>query len=205
MGGKRSCASSSRESIAMGQIARQPAEVTSCCDAPSSRRCNGRELCHKPAVVTHEACTSSSKGVTAGRVKEPWETGAPAFDAMSRAATFPPTGQSAAVHDRLRWVPVSSVARACASSPLSLAQSATATVLIGMRQRTVYDGGHGRRKNAVLVQGPTAIDDADRLVRLLCSPSQVCDEAFTFGRRRLIDSARHWLNGLTIPRIRSSP
>lgn len=88
MSGKRSCASSSRESIAMGQIARQPAKVIRCCDAPCGDGGDGWELCHKPTVITGEACTSSSKGRAAGRVWGPRETGAPAFYAFCRTLTL---------------------------------------------------------------------------------------------------------------------
>ncbi len=50
------------------------------------------ELCHTSAVTDGEACTSSSKGRTAGCVREPRETRAPAFAGRCHACHSPIDG-----------------------------------------------------------------------------------------------------------------
>lgn len=188
----------------MGQIARQPAEVIRCCNAPSMRRGGGWELCHKPAVRTCEACTSSSKGTAAGRVWEPWETGAPAFYAFCRTLTLshprsnPP---HCTMFRSVQWL--GSGTAACETS--SVAQLAAMTVPDGMHWDTLCAGRLQPWICRALRAMPMPVEPVDRFVRLLYRPSHVCDEFFTFERRCLIDSARHWPIGLTIPRLRSSP
>ncbi|NIJ80511.1 hypothetical protein FHT10_001632 [Xanthomonas arboricola] len=204
MSGKRSCASSSRESIAMGQIARQPAKVIRCCDAPCGGSGNGWELCHKPTVITGEACTSSSKGGAAGRVWGPRETGAPAFYAFCRTLTLS--------HPRSNPLRCTSTRFASARNERwpgdirsHFAHSAQSNVPQGMHCRTLWAHRNRQRFQVRIAAAPVPVGVADRFVRLLCAPSRSCDGFFTFGRRRLIEHAPHWLNGLTIPRIRSSP
>lgn len=204
MSGKRSCASSSRESIAMGQIARQPAKVIRCCDAPCGDGGDGWELCHKPTVITGEACTSSSKGRAAGRVwGAPGNRGSCFLRILSHPDTFPSAVQSAAGHDRsLRQRAERALARRHREVT---AQSAQSNVPQGMHCRTFWAHRDRQRFQVRTAAVPVPAGVADRFVRLLCAPSQSCDGFFTFGRRRLIEHAPHWLNGLTIPRIRSSP
>lgn len=204
MSGKRSCASSSRESIAMGQIARQPAKVIRCCDAPCGGSGNGLELCHKPTVITGEACTSSSKGRAAGRVWGPRETGAPAFYAFCRTLTLS--------HPRSNPLRCTTTRFASARNerwPGDIGKSLCALCAV---ERTAgyalpHTLGHRDRQRfqVRIAAAPVPVGVADRFVRLLCAPSRSCDGFFTFGRRRLIEHAPHWLNGLTISRIRSSP